>query len=27
LNRQLSLYAGAGIDITNELTTRLNESD
>ena len=27
LNRQLSLYAGAGIDITNELTNRLNESN
>lgn len=27
LNRQLSLYAGPGIDITNELTNRLNESE
>jgi outer membrane protein len=27
LNRQLSLYSGPGVDITNELTKRLNESD
>lgn len=27
VNRQLSLYAGPNIDITNELTKRLNESN